>query len=92
MIFFISLIPATLLAVLGYFVLFASTRTQGGLERLGQYLGAWILFLAAATVLGGLLGSTLGVPDPMAHMTQHMERMEKLAEEQLAALRGLERN
>jgi hypothetical protein len=96
MIFLFSLIPATALVVVGYFVLYASTRAEGGLERFGKYLGIWIFFLAGVSVLGGLLASTVGIRGAMGDMMrgigQHMERMENLEEEQLSILRKLQRD
>lgn len=92
MIFLFSLIPATILIVVGYFVLFASTRVEGGLKRFGRYLGAWILFLAGVAVLGGLLASTFGMEDRMGGVMQHMQTMEEMEQEQSAILRELQRN
>jgi MFS-type transporter involved in bile tolerance (Atg22 family) len=81
MLFFFSLIPATALAVAGYFVLYASTRTEGGLRSFGRYLAIWLLFLAGATLLGGILAPALGIQGPMERMEQHMQRMEHLQQE-----------
>jgi len=93
MLFVISLLPATIFVVIGYFVIFSSTKGEGGVKRFGQFLGAWLLFLAGVTVLGGLLGPLLGVPGAMGgitNMSQHMQRMENLEEEQLTILRELQ--
>lgn len=94
MIFLLSLLPATILAVIGYFVLFASTRAEGGLNRFGKYLGGWLVLLAGASALGGLLASTLGIEGRIAgaigEMGQHMDKMEKLEEEQTTILRDLQ--
>ena len=94
MIFAFSLIPATVLAIVGYFVLYASTRAEGAIRRFGQYLGGWILFLAGASVLYGLLASTFGIQGPMGGMFggigDHMERMENMEREQTEILRGLQ--
>ena len=38
MCFFFSFMPATFWAVVGYFVLFSSTETQGGIRTFGQIL------------------------------------------------------
>jgi hypothetical protein len=46
MCFFISLLPATIWAVIGYFVLFASTRAEGRVQTLGHWLAIWIFFIA----------------------------------------------
>jgi hypothetical protein len=53
MYFFISLIPATIWAVLGYFVLFSSTKTQGAVQRFGYYLAIWIFIIAAFSMVAG---------------------------------------
>lgn len=53
MYFFFSLIPATIWAVLGYFVLFSSTKTQGPAQKFGSYLAVWIFIIAALSPLAG---------------------------------------
>jgi hypothetical protein len=96
MIFLISLLPATILAVIGYFVLFASARAEGGLNRFGKYLGGWLILLAGLSALSGLLASTFGVEGRLAgvigEMGQHMDKMEQLEEEQTTILRDLKPN
>ena len=62
MYFFFSLIPATLVAVLGYFILFSSTKAQGGVKTFGQILAAWVLILAAFFPLAGAYATLTGVP------------------------------
>ena len=44
---FISLIPATIWVVLGYFILFSSNKTVGALQRFGQILAIWVFIVAA---------------------------------------------
>jgi hypothetical protein len=93
--FLISLLPATIFVVIGYFVIYSSAKSEGGVKRFGQILGAWLLFLGAATVLGGTLGPMFGLRGPMGGaggMFQHMSRMESLEEEQLTILRELQGN
>ncbi|MFQ5991906.1 MAG: hypothetical protein ACE5NA_05660 [Nitrospiraceae bacterium] len=46
MCFVASLMPATMFAVIGYFVLFASTRAEGPVYIIGRVLAIWIFFLA----------------------------------------------
>jgi len=46
MCFFISLLPATFWAVIGYFVLFSSTRAEGRVQTLGHWLAIWIFLIA----------------------------------------------
>jgi hypothetical protein len=62
MYFFFSLIPATLAVVLGYFILFSSTKAQGGVKTLGQMLAVWVLVLAALLPLAGAYATYAGVP------------------------------
>lgn len=91
MMFAMSLIPGTAFVVIGYFVLFTSTRSAGTMRRFGQYLAIWIFFLAGAVVLAGLLMPTLGMGGSMmGGMGEHMQRMEQLQEEQLTILRELQ--
>lgn len=51
--FFFSFIPTTLWIVLGYFVLFSSTKTQGGVQLFGRILSAWIFIIAALFLVTG---------------------------------------
>ena len=53
MYFFFSLIPATLAVVLGYFILFPSTKTQGVVKTLGRTLAIWVFVLAALLPVAG---------------------------------------
>ena len=62
MYFFVSLIPATLVVVLGYFILFSSTKTQGAVQSFGQILAVWVLVLAALVPLAGAYATFAGVP------------------------------
>jgi hypothetical protein len=62
MYFFVSLIPATLVVVLGYFILFSSTKAQGGVKTFGQILAVWVLILAAIFPLAGAYATYAGVP------------------------------
>jgi hypothetical protein len=86
MLLLFSLVPAPTLLVIGFFVLFTSTRAEGALRRFGQYLAIWHLFLAGVLVPGGLLASIVGMPDPissmMDRMGQHMRTMEQLEQKQ----------
>ena len=67
MFFFLSLIPATLLVVLGYFVLFSSTKTQGGVRTFGQILATWIFILAVVLPLASAYVTYAGL-SPMGSM------------------------
>ena len=46
MCFFFSLLPATVWLVIGFFILFAATRVEGGLQTFGRVLGTWALLIA----------------------------------------------
>ena len=71
MYFFFSLIPATLAVVLGYFILFSSGKTQGGVKTFGRILAIWVLFLAAALPLAGAYATYAGIP-PMGELMREM--------------------
>ena len=86
MLFFFSLIPATIAVIIGYFVLFSSTRAEGGIKRFGRYLSVWMFFLAGAVVLGALVAPAIGFRGPLAQMTEHMQRMEQQGDEILKEL------
>ena len=47
MCFFFSFIPATFWVVIGYFVLFASTKAEGSIQKFGRILAIWIFVIAA---------------------------------------------
>jgi len=47
MCFFVSLLPATVWLIIGYFVLFAASRSERGMRTFGQILAIWIFFIAA---------------------------------------------
>ncbi len=54
MCFFVSLIPATIWIVLGYFILYSSTKTLGAVQTFGQILAVWVFIIAAFfPVMGG---------------------------------------
>jgi hypothetical protein len=86
MLFFISLIPATIFLIIGYFVLFSSTRAEGGVKRFGNILATWIFVLAGGVVVGGLAAPALGI-NPIGGMVQHFQQMEHVQQEILKQLR-----
>src|SRR6478672_8365720 len=57
MIVFVALIPATMLTVAGYVVLYVSHRSEGGLRSFGRYLSFWAFTLAALVVVGGVVAA-----------------------------------
>ena len=71
MCFFFSLIPATVWAVIGFFVLFTSTKAEGGLRKIGQVLAIWAFVIAALFPLGGAYVTLAGLC-PMEAMMETM--------------------
>ena len=69
MCFFFSFIPATVLAALGYFVLFASTKAEGGISTFGRVLAIWIFVVALLPPVGGAY-VTLADVCPLSAMTE----------------------
>jgi hypothetical protein len=67
----IGLIPATLLTVIGYFVLFSSIRTEGGVKTFGQVLAVWLFVLAAVPVLAGAYATYAGLSPADAMRSMH---------------------
>ena len=59
MCFFFSFMPATFWAVVGYFVLFSSTETQGGIRTFGQILAIFII--AAVLPMAGAYVTLAGL-------------------------------
>ncbi len=72
MCFFFSLIPATAWAVIGFFVLFASTKAEGGLNKFGQALGTWSLVIAVLIPLVGAFVTLTGLC-PLGAMMENMQ-------------------
>jgi len=71
MVFFFSLVPATLLVVIGYFVLFSTTKTAGAVKTFGRILAIWLFILAAVLPAAGAYATFAGFPS-MAAMMQSM--------------------
>jgi hypothetical protein len=72
--FFFSLIPATLGVVLGYLILFSSTKTHGGVETFGRILAIWVFILAGLVPVAGAYATFAGLA-PIGAMMQRMESM-----------------
>lgn len=60
MLYLLALIPATALTVAGYFVLYFSARTEGGLRAFGKYLAFWSFTLAGLLILGAIFAAAHG--------------------------------
>ena len=71
MCFFFSLIPATIFVVIGYFVLFSSTKTEGAVNKSGRVLAIWIFVIAALVPMMGLYVTFTGLC-PMGGIMQGM--------------------
>ncbi len=71
MCFLMSLIPATFFVVIGYFVLFSSTKAEGGICIFGRILAIWIFIIASLFPLMGAYMSISG-NCPMTRMMQNM--------------------
>ena len=61
MCFFISLMPATFWTIVGYFILFSSTKAEGRVKTLGQTLAAWAFIIAGFIVLAGAYVTATGM-------------------------------
>lgn len=53
MCFFFSFVPATIFTVIGYFVLFSSTKAEGNVKKFGQVLAIWIFIIASFPIMMG---------------------------------------
>ncbi len=71
MCFFISLIPATIWVVVGYFVLFSSTKVQGAMQLFARVLAIWIFVIAAFFPVVGAYVTLTGLC-PIEAMMQSM--------------------
>ena len=69
MCFFFSFLPATFWAVVGYFVLFSSTKAEGGVKTFGRVLAVWTFIIAGFIVLASAYVTIAGIC-PMEMMMQ----------------------
>jgi hypothetical protein len=72
MCFFFSLIPATIFVIVGYFILFAATKTQGSVQLFGYVLSAWVFIIAAFFPAIGAYASMSGACPSIQTMMQSM--------------------
>ena len=71
MCFLFSLFPATMLTVLGYVVLYCSTKADGAVRTFGKILATWVFVLAAfPPIMGGYV--TIAGICPIGAMMQKM--------------------
>lgn len=66
-----SLMPATFWAIVGYFLLFSSTRSEGRLKTLGQVLAVWAFVIAALIPVAAIFVTFAGLCpiDALIHAT-----------------------
>jgi ABC-type cobalamin transport system permease subunit len=74
MCFFFSLIPATVWLIIGFFVLFASTKAEGSLRKFGKVLAIWSFVIAALFPLAGAYVTLAGIC-PMEAMIEQMHAL-----------------
>ena len=88
MMFFMSLIPATLFVVLGYFILYSSSGSEGSIHKFGKHLSIWVFILAGLFLLGGVIAPLSGMNRMrgMPMMSQYLDRMEDMHERQTELL------
>ncbi len=72
MCFLFSLIPATIFVVLGYFVLFSATKTQGAVQTFGYVLAIWLFIIAAFFPAMGAYVTLTGLCPTMETMMKTM--------------------
>ena len=53
MCFFVSFVPATVWLIIGYFVLFSSSKSDGGIRMFGRVLAIWIFVITAFIPIAG---------------------------------------
>lgn len=71
MCFAFSFVPATGWLAVGFFILFAASKTEGGLRTFGRALGVWALLLALMfPIMGAYV--TLSGACPMSAMMETM--------------------
>ncbi len=59
--FFFSFIPATVFLVIGYFVLFSSSRSEGTIQKFGEILAIWVFVVALFFPIMGTYVSISGL-------------------------------
>lgn len=66
MCFFISFLPATIWIVIGYFVLFSTTKVDGSIQLFGKILAIWVFIIASLFPIAGAYLTISGIC-PMEH-------------------------
>ena len=70
MCFFFSLMPATMVVMIGYFVLFSTTKVEGSIQKFGKILAIWLFVIASFFPMMGAYMAISG-QCPMAEMMEH---------------------
>jgi len=65
------LVPATAIAIAGYFALYLSHRSDGTLKSLGKYLGIWAFVLAVLLTLMSIVGVSMRLMHGHGHGRGH---------------------
>ena len=74
MCFFFSFVPATFWVAVGYFVLFSSTKAQGGVRTFGRILAIWTFIIAAVLPMVGAYVTLAGLYSIVVIMALHERR------------------
>ena len=74
MCFFFGFIPATIFAVIGYFLLASAGHAEGTLQMVGKVLGVWLFVLAVLPLAGGAYMTLGGKCAIGSHMGGCMDR------------------
>ena len=61
MCFFVSLLPATIWLIIGYFVLFAASRAEAGMRTFGRLIAIWAFVIAVCIPLAAAYVSLAGL-------------------------------
>ncbi len=56
-----SFIPATIFLVIGYFVLFSSSKAEGNIQKFGQILAIWVFIVALFFIICGIYATVSGL-------------------------------
>lgn len=70
MCFFFSFLPATVWAVIGYFILFSSTKAEGFVKTLGRWLAIWAFVISGFILIAGAY-ITMADVCPMEALMRH---------------------
>ena len=72
MCFLFSLLPATFWIVIGYFVLFSSSKAEDRIRTFGRVLAIWIFVIAAIFLIAGAYVTLAGLCPDMSKLHSSM--------------------